>query len=166
MQIFWYRMRLASMLQRRFWLLWLRDLLVTIRRSSCESSISENRCRQGLLTNRFYFSRPSSISRRYWCPENGCLNRSGRTPTFSRKADLMRHVHNFHKDSPTYPCPVGDCDGFSSRRLDKLNEHLQKKHGIPRTRCHRSTFLEGMGRDERVIHTFPTHLSMVRLTLI
>ena len=61
------------------------------------------------------------------CAKEGCVSRKGKlTPTFSRHADLRRHVAKMHKEPTVYTCL--NCKGVQRNRPDKLREHFRKKH--------------------------------------
>lgn len=67
----------------------------------------------------------SDPKQRCHCPEKGC------TATFSRKADVARHVRSTHfrqlMDCPKSRCSRVGNNGFA--RIDHLKEHLRGYHG-------------------------------------
>lgn len=73
----------------------------------------------------------STAKARYLCNWNGC------DQTFSRTADRDRHLRTKHNNARKYHCREPRCNkgvvyGKGYSRVDKLQEHMRKKHpGVP-----------------------------------
>jgi hypothetical protein len=82
--------------------------------------------RQGLANDAMSTVGTGEPSEKILCIYGGC------TKTFSRTADLDRHVLSVH-NRVGHNCQVPDCSNNKGKgycRPDKLKEHMWKKHGL------------------------------------
>ncbi|KAI9370384.1 hypothetical protein BJX61DRAFT_515715 [Aspergillus egyptiacus] len=85
---------------------------------------SEPRARpRGRRSNRHTSTSPETHNHRFQCAWAGCTYNG----TFGRKAELMRHLDNYHIDPRCHKCP--SC-GRVFKRKDNLREHRLRIHSL------------------------------------